>query len=101
MLSNVYLDKLDKELKRRGLHFVRYADECDIYVRSEMAADRVMKSLTDWFERKLRLKVSATKMKVVRPTMSVFSGIHVLEGQGRLETETGCRPQSEAHGEDA
>ena len=74
ILSNVYLDKLDQELEARGLPFVRYADDCNIFVKSEMAADRVMKSVTSWLERKLRLKVSATKTKVVRPTKSNFLG---------------------------
>ena len=74
ILSNIYLDKLDKELESRGLHFVRYADDCNIFVKSEMAADRVMKSVTSWLERKLRLRVSATKTKVVRPTKSNFLG---------------------------
>ena len=74
ILSNVYLDKLDKELESRGLHFVRYADDFDIFVKSEMAADRVMKSVTSWVERKLFLKVSATKTKVVRPSNSTFLG---------------------------
>ena len=74
ILSNVYLDKLDQELEARGLHFVRYADDCNIFVKSEMAADRVMKSVTSWLERKLRLKVSTTKTKVVRPTKSNFLG---------------------------
>lgn len=74
ILSNIYLDKLDKELESRGLHFVRYADDCDIFVKSEMAADRVMKSVTSWLERKLRLRVSATKTKVVRPMKSNFLG---------------------------
>lgn len=74
VLSNVYLDKLDKELESRGLRFVRYADDCDIFVRSEEAANRVMASVTSWLERKLRLKVSATKTKVVRPTQSTFLG---------------------------
>lgn len=74
ILSNVYLDKLDQELEARRLHFVRYADDCNIFVKSEMAADRVMKSVTSWLERKLRLKVSATKTKVVRPTKSNFLG---------------------------
>lgn len=74
ILSNVYLDKLDQELEARGLHFVRYADDCNIFVKSEMAADRVMKSVASWLERKLRLKVSATKTKVVRPTKSNFLG---------------------------
>ena len=74
MLSNVYLDKLDKELEGRGLCFARYADDCNIFVRSEKAADRVMASITSWLERKLRLKVSASKTKVVRPKDSAFLG---------------------------
>ena len=74
ILSNVYLDKFDKELEERGLRFVRYADDCDIFVKSEMSANRVIKSVTSWLERKLFLKVSATKTKVVRPTKSNFLG---------------------------
>lgn len=74
ILSNIYLDKFDKELEARGLHFVRYADDCNIFVRSEVAAERVMKSVTSWLERKLFLKVSGTKTKVVRPKGSHFLG---------------------------
>lgn len=74
VLSNIYLDKFDKELEERGLHFVRYADDCNIFVKSKMSADRVMKSATSWLERKLFLKVNATKTKVVRPTKSNFLG---------------------------
>ena len=74
VLSNVYLDKLDKELEGRGLCFARYADDCNIFVRSEKAADRVMASVTSWLERKLRLKVSASKTKVVKPNDSAFLG---------------------------
>ena len=74
ILSNVYLDKFDKELEERGLRFVRYADDCDIFAKSEMSANRVMKSVTSWLERKLFLKVSATKTKVVKPTNSNFLG---------------------------
>lgn len=74
ILSNIYLDKFDKELEERGLHFVRYADDCNIFVKSKMSADRVMKSVTSWLERKLFLKVNATKTKVVRPTKSNFLG---------------------------
>lgn len=74
VLSNVYLDKLDKELENRGLRFARYADDCNIFVRSEEAANRVMASITSWLERKLKLKVSATKTKVVSPTNSTFLG---------------------------
>ena len=80
ILSNVYLDKFDKELESRGLHFVRYADDCNIFVKSEMAADRVMKSVTSWLERKLFLKVSATKTKVVRPTKSEYLGFGFWKG---------------------
>ena len=74
ILSNIYLDKFDKELEQRGLNFVRYADDSNIFVKSEMEANRVMKSVTSWLERKLFLKVSATKTKVVRPTQSQFLG---------------------------
>lgn len=81
VLSNVYLDKLDKELEGRGLSFVRYADDCNIFVRSEKAADRVMASVSSWLERKLRLKVSATKTKVVRPNDSSFLGFAFWKSQ--------------------
>ena len=73
-LSNIYLDKFDKELESRNLRFARYADDCIIFVKSEMSANRVMKSVTSWLERKLFLKVSATKTKVVRPTKGQFLG---------------------------
>ncbi len=81
ILSNVYLNKLDKELETRGLCFVRYADDCNIFVKSEMAANRVMKSVTGWLERKLRLRVNATKTKVVRPTKSNFLGFTFWKSQ--------------------
>ena len=74
ILSNIYLDKFDKELESRGLRFVRYADDVNIFVKSEMSADRVMNSVSGWLERKLFLKVSATKTKVVRPNKSNFLG---------------------------
>ena len=54
VLSNVYLDQFDRELQSRGLRFVRYADDCTVYVKSEMAANRVMKSVANWLERKLK-----------------------------------------------
>ena len=87
-LSNIYLDKFDKELESRGLRFVRYADDCNIFVKSEMAADRVMKSVTSWLERKLFLKVSATKTKVVRPTKSNFLGFTFWKGKDGWK----CKP---------
>lgn len=74
IISNIYLDKFDKELESRGLRFVRYADDCNIFVKSEKAADRVMKSVTSWLERKLYLKVNASKTKITRPTGGAFLG---------------------------
>ena len=91
LLSNVYLDKLDKELESRGLCFVRYADDCNIFVRSEMAANRVMKSITVWLERKLKLRVSATKTKVVRPTKSSFLGFTFWKSQEGWK----CKPAND------
>lgn len=77
--SNIYLDKLDKELEQRGLRFTRYADDVLIFTRSEMAANRVMKSVSSWLERKLFLKVNAEKTKVVRPTRSKYLGFTFLK----------------------
>ena len=91
ILSNIYLDKFDKELEERGLRFVRYADDCDIFVKSEMAADRVMKSVTSWLERKLFLKVSATKTKVVRPNDRNFLGFTFWTDKNRWK----CKPSND------
>ena len=88
ILSNIYLDKFDKELEMRGLHFVRYADDCNIFVRSDVAAERVMKSVTSWLERKLFLKVSATKTKIVRPTNSNFLGFTFWKNSDKWK----CKP---------
>lgn len=92
ILSNIYLDKLDKELESRGLRFVRYADDFDIFVKSEMAANRVMASVSSWLERKLRLKVSATKTKVVRPMKSNFLGFTFWKSTDGWE----CKPTDTA-----
>ena len=92
ILSNIYLDKLDKELESRGLRFVRYADDFDIFVKSEMAANRVMASVSSWLERKLRLKVSATKTKVVRPMKSNFLGFTFWKSTKGWE----CKPTDTA-----
>mgnify|MGYP002680082936 FL=1 len=67
LLSNIMLTELDKELEARGLHFTRYADDCIILVKSHAAANRVMHSISDFIERKLGLKVNATKTKIVPP----------------------------------
>jgi len=74
LLSNIMLNELDKELEARGLRFVRYADDCNIFVGSRKAAERVMKSITDFIERKLGLKVNATKSRIGRPNQIKFLG---------------------------
>jgi RNA-directed DNA polymerase len=74
LLSNIVLDELDSELARRGHRFVRYADDCNIYVRSERSGQRVMASVVDFIARRLRLKVNASKSAVARPGDRHFLG---------------------------
>ena len=74
LLSNILLDELDKELERRGHQFCRYADDCNIYVRSRSAGERVLRSLTRFLEQRLRLKVNAAKSAVARPWERKFLG---------------------------
>lgn len=76
-LSNVVLDELDKELEKRGHAFVRYADDCNIYVRSQSAGERVMKSVSDFISRKLKLKVNQTKSAVDKPGNRKFLGFTI------------------------
>ncbi len=87
ILSNIYLDKLDKELEQRGLRFVRYADDILIFTRSEKAAQRVMNSISNWIERKLFLKVNATKSKVVRPTRGKYLGFTFLKRSDKWQVK--------------
>ena len=74
LLSNIMLNELDKELESRGLRFTRYADDVVIVLKSKAAATRVMYSITDWIERKLGLKVNATKTKVTPPSKLKYLG---------------------------
>jgi len=75
LLSNLMLDDLDRELQRRGLRFARYADDCNIYVRSERAGQRVMASITRFITTKLKLKVNESKSAVARPWERKFLGM--------------------------
>lgn len=84
LLSNIVLDELDSELARRGHRFVRYADDSNIYVRSERAGHRVMASITAFIRRRLRLEVNAKKSAVARPEERHFLGFRL-----RLEAEKG------------
>ena len=80
LLSNLVLDEFDRELERRGLRFARYADDCNIYVRSERAGQRVMKSLTRFITKKLKLKVNEAKSAVARPQERKFLGFSFRVG---------------------
>lgn len=77
LLSNLMLDDLDKELTRRGLRFCRYADDCNIYVRSRRAGERVMASVSRFLTDKLRLKVNETKSAVAAPEERKFLGFSI------------------------
>jgi RNA-directed DNA polymerase len=80
MLSNIVLDDLDRELERRGHRFVRYADDSNIYVRSERAGQRVMTGVTRFITRRLKLKVNETKSAVARPQDRKFLGFSFTTG---------------------
>jgi RNA-directed DNA polymerase len=80
LLSNLVLDELDRELERRGHRFVRYADDCNIYVGSERAGQRVMESVTRFLTQKLKLKVNEAKSAVARPQERKFLGFSFTAG---------------------
>lgn len=81
LLANIYLNELDKELTRRGHKFVRYADDCNIYVKSKRAGERVLKSITRFLEKKLKVEVNAEKTQVGSPLRLKFLGFSL--GAGR------------------
>jgi len=82
LLANIYLDPLDQELEQRGHCFVRYADDCNVYVAGEAAADRLMRNLPKWIEKHLRLKVNLSKSGVGRPWERKLLGFRITcEGQ--------------------
>jgi RNA-directed DNA polymerase len=80
LLSNLVLDELDRELERRGHRFVRYADDSNVYVRSEQAGQRVMESVTRFITQKLKLKVNEAKSAVARPPQRKFLGFSFTAG---------------------
>jgi len=85
LLANIYLDALDRELEQRGLAFSRYADDCNIYVGSRRAAQRVLESITQWIKKELRLEVNANKSGAGRPWERKFLGFRITR-EGRIET---------------
>lgn len=85
LLSNILLNELDKELQQRGHSFVRYADDCSIYVRSEKAAQRTAASIITYIEQKLKLKVNKEKTKVSRPVESTLLGFSFYKSKDQWE----------------
>ena len=81
LLSNLVLDELDRELERRGHRYLRYADDCNIYVRSQRAGQRVMEGITRFITNKLKLKVNETKSAVARPQGRKFLGFSLAPVQ--------------------
>lgn len=94
LLSNIMLNELDKELEARGLHFTRYADDCVIAVRSEASAKRVMRTVTDWIQRKLGLKVNMTKTHITRPRKLKYLGFGFYKDSKAKEWK--CRPHQDS-----
>ncbi len=84
LLANIYLDALDQELEKRGHAFCRYADDCNIYVGSEAAAERTLASIRDWIQRHLRLEINATKSGTGRPWERKFLGFR-LNDKNKIE----------------
>lgn len=83
LLSNIVLDELDRELEKRGHKFVRYADDCNIFVRSQVAGERVMQSISNFIETKLKLVVNKDKSKVCDVNQTKFLG-HTIQKNGTL-----------------
>lgn len=85
LLSNIVLDDLDKELEKRGHTFCRYADDCNIYVRSEKAGHRVLESITQFVEKKLKLKINKGKSAVDQTTRRHFLGYSYWDNEGEIK----------------
>ncbi len=80
LLSNIVLDELDQELEKRGLEFCRFADDCNIFVKSQKAAERVMEKVSQFIEKKLKLKVNREKSQVAQSDQVKFLGFTVVNG---------------------
>jgi len=91
LLSNIMLDDLDKELEKRGHKFVRYADDCNIYLKTPRAGERVMESVKGFLEKKLKLKVNPRKSKVDRATRVKFLGFSLYKYKGEVRIRVAKR----------
>ena len=88
LLSNVVLDELDKELESRGLEFCRFADDCNIFVKTPKAAERVMKGISQFIEKKLKLVVNQEKSQVARSEKVKFLGMTVIKGHVAISVKS-------------
>jgi len=95
LLANVYLTPFDKEMEKRGLRFVRYADDCQLFTKSDYAAVRVMKNATKYLERKLKLKVNVEKTEAKEAKGSCFLGFTFITLGNKEEGRGECRPRGE------
>lgn len=80
LLSNLVLDELDKEIERRGLEHCRFADDCNIFVKTQKAAERVMQNISEFIEKKLKLVVNQAKSKIAESSLVKFLGMTIVEG---------------------
>jgi len=92
LLSNIMLDELDKELEKRGHKFCRYADDCNIYVKSKRAGERVMQSVSEYLEKKLKLKVNQEKSSVDKPQRRKFLGFSFYNKKGGVGIRVHAKP---------
>lgn len=96
LLANVYLTPFDKEMEKRGLKFVRYADDCQIFTKSDYAAARVMKNATKYLEGKLKLKVNVEKTEARKAIGSCFLGFTFITRNSRKHGRGMCKPKDES-----
>lgn len=90
LLSNVVLDELDKEIEKRGLEHCRFADDCNIFVKTPKAAERIMKSISEFIEKKLKLAVNEAKSKVAVSSLVKFLGMTIVDGTRAIARKSIC-----------
>lgn len=95
LLANRYLSEIDKELKKRGHKFVRYADDCNIYIKSQRAVQRVLKIISDFLESQLKVTVKQKKTRVGSPLRLKFLGFSLGAGHGGAYVRPATEPKKE------
>lgn len=88
LLSNLVLDELDKEIEKRGLEYCRFADDCNIFVKTQKAAERVMQNISEFIEKKLKLVINQAKSKVAESSVVKFLGMTIVEGTRAIAKKT-------------